>query len=73
MLCDIGQHGAGLEYIRHAVGKGYCVAPTLASSRHFDALRNDPVLQKTLADAETRRQHALAAFRQGGGHRLLGG
>ena len=46
-------------------------APTLADSRHFDALRDNPVFQAVLAEAEAGRQRALAAFRDAGGDRLL--
>ena len=48
------------------------VAPTLADSRQFDALRGDPAFQELLAEAEAGRQQALAAFRERGGERLLG-
>jgi serine/threonine protein kinase/tetratricopeptide (TPR) repeat protein len=67
MLCD-----AGLDFLRRAVLRGYLVAPTLSRSRHFDPLRNDPVFQALLADAEAGRQRALGAFRMAGGERLLG-
>jgi TolB-like protein len=71
LLCDVGQYDEGLSYIRRAVAKGYFVAPTLAGSRHFDAMRDDPVFQSVLAEAEAGRQRALAAFRDAGGERLL--
>jgi len=48
------------------------VAPTLAGSRQFDAMRNDSAFQALLAQAEASRLGALAAFRQAGGERLLG-
>ena len=73
LLCDVGEHEQGLAYLQRAVAKGYFVAPTLAGSRQFDALRNDPAFQALLADAEAGRQQALAAFREAGGERLLGG
>jgi serine/threonine protein kinase/tetratricopeptide (TPR) repeat protein len=72
LLCDVGEHEAGLVHLRRAVAKNYFVAPTLSGSRHFDALRNEPAFQALLADAEAGRQRALAAFREGGGERLLG-
>jgi tetratricopeptide (TPR) repeat protein len=72
LLCDAGDPERGLDYLRRAVGKGYFVASTLASSRHFDALRGDPGFQELLADAEAGRRRALAAFREAGGERLLG-
>jgi TolB-like protein len=72
LLCDLGEHEAGLDPLRRAVAKGYFVAPTLSGSRHFDALRSDPAFQELLAEAEAGRQQALAAFREAGGERLIG-
>jgi len=72
LLCDIGEHERGLAELRRAVAKGYFVAPTLSSRRQFDPLRSDPAFQELLAEAEAGRQRAMAAFRDGGGERLLG-
>jgi len=72
MLCDVGEHERGLEFLKRAVARGYFVAPTLSSSRQFDALRDAPAFQAVLADAERGRQEALAEFRKAGGERLLG-
>jgi hypothetical protein len=72
LLCDVGEHERGLGHLRRAVAKGYFVAPTLAGSRSFDALRSDPGFQELLAEAEAGREQALAAFREAGGERLLG-
>jgi tetratricopeptide (TPR) repeat protein len=72
LLCDVGEHQRGLEDLRRAVRKGYSVAPTLASSPAFDALRSDPAFQELLAEAEAAREQALAAFCESGGPRLLG-
>jgi hypothetical protein len=72
LLCDVGEHERGLLYLRRAVTKAYFVAPTLSASASFDPLRSDPRFQAILADAEVGRQHALAAFREAGGERLLG-
>jgi serine/threonine protein kinase len=72
LLCDVGEHERGLADVRRAVAKGYSVAPTLSASRAFDAVRGDPTFQELLAQAEAGRQHALAAFRENGGERLLG-
>jgi eukaryotic-like serine/threonine-protein kinase len=72
MLCDVGQHEAGLGYLRRAVDKGYVVAATLSGRRQFDPLRDHPEFQAILADAEAGRDRALAAFRDAGGPRLLG-
>jgi TolB-like protein len=71
LLCDVGEHERGLDYLRRAVDKGYFVAPTLAGRPHFDPLRGDPRFQAILADAEAGRRRALAAFREAGGERLL--
>jgi len=73
LLCDVGEHEAGLTDLRRAVAKGYFVAPTLAASPQFDALRPDPGFQELVAEAEAGRQEALAAFHAAGGERLLGG
>ena len=72
MLCDVGEHDAGVDRLRRAVARGYFVAPTLSSSPQFDAMRSDAIFQTLLADAEAGRQRALAAFREAGGERLLG-
>ena len=72
LLCDIEEHERGLATIERAVGKGYFVAPTLASARQFDALRGRPAFDALLAGAEANRSRALEAFRRAGGQRLLG-
>ena len=72
LFCDAGAHERGLEYLQRAVAHGYFVAPTLSGSRHFDALRTSLAFQALLEEAETGRRAALTAFREAGGHRLLG-
>ena len=72
MVCDAGEHQPGLAGLRRAVERGYTVAPTLATSPSFDAVRSDPAFQAIVALAEAGRQQALAAFREHGGERLLG-
>ena len=72
LLCDVGERERGLDHLRRAVAGGYFVAPTLAGSPQFDSVRSDPVFQGLLAQAEAGREEALAAFREGGGERLLG-
>jgi hypothetical protein len=72
MLCDMGEHPQGLARLQRAVANGYFAAPTLSGSRAFDALRRDTAFQALLAEAESGRQQALAAFREAGGERLLG-
>src|SRR4030095_10180251 len=67
LLCDVGEHGAGLPYLQRAVANGYFVAPTLSTSRQFDALRGDAAFRSLLADAEAGRQHPLPRLRGGGG------
>ncbi len=73
LLCDVGEHQRGLPFLQRAVAKGYCVVPTLTGSRAFAGLRGDPTFEALVAEAESGRQLALAAFRDGGGERLLGG
>jgi hypothetical protein len=72
LLSELGEHEQGLVYLRRAVDKGYFVVPTLAGSRHFDAVRGDRAFQEILAEAEAGRDRALAAFRDAGGERLVG-
>ncbi len=72
LLCDVGEHRAGLGHLQRAVEKGYFVAPTLAARPQFDALRDDADFRALLEQAETGRQQALASFREAGGERLLG-
>jgi serine/threonine protein kinase/tetratricopeptide (TPR) repeat protein len=72
LLCDVGEHDAGLAYLRRAVDKGYFVAPTLSGRPQFDALRGRAEFDALLADAESGRRRALAAFHATGGARLLG-
>jgi eukaryotic-like serine/threonine-protein kinase len=71
LLCDVGEHQRGFADLQRAVAKGYFVAPTLAASPSFDALRGEPAFQALLAEAEKGREEALAAFREAGGERLL--
>jgi TolB-like protein len=72
LLCDIGDHEAGLSRLQRAVAKGYFVSPTLSTRPQFDALRNDARFQAVVEAAEIGRQRALASFRTNGGPRLLG-
>ena len=72
LLCDVGEHEAGLGYLRRAVGKGYFVASTLSGRPQFDALRSDPAFRALVEEAEAGRQRALAAFHEAGGARLIG-
>jgi TolB-like protein len=73
LFCDVGDFEEGLENVQRAVRKGYFVAPTLRAGREFDQIRDQPVFRGVLADAEAGRRQALAAFRDAGGERLLGG
>jgi eukaryotic-like serine/threonine-protein kinase len=72
LLCDVGEHAAGLPHLQRAVAKGYFVAPTLEAYPQFDALRNDSAFRALLEEAEAGRRRALAAFREAGGERLIG-
>lgn len=71
MFCDVGEHVRGLDYLQRAVARGYFPAVTLTDWPQFDALRDDPVFQALLADAEAGRQRAREGFREAGGERLL--
>ncbi len=71
MFCDVGEHVRGRDYLQRAVARGYFAAATLTDWPQFDALRDDPVFQTLLADAEAGRQRAREAFREAGGERLL--
>jgi serine/threonine protein kinase/tetratricopeptide (TPR) repeat protein len=72
LLCDLGENRRGLEQIRRAVDRGYCVSTTMVNSRSFDSARDLPEFRKILADAEEGRAQALRAFVEHGGERLLG-
>jgi TolB-like protein/predicted Ser/Thr protein kinase len=72
LLCDVGEYQRGVDWLRRAVEHGYSVAPTLARSRQFDAVRQDPAFQSVLAQAEADRAAAQRAFVEAGGERLLG-
>jgi TolB-like protein len=72
LLCDVGEHERGLEFLQRGVARGYFAFPTLNASRAFDPLRSHPAFQQLLTEAEAGRQRALAAFREAGGERLLG-
>jgi len=72
LFVDAGDAVSGLDLIRKAIDRGYFAAPTLKWAKAFDPLRDDPVFQKILADAEAGRQRGLAVFREAGGERLLG-
>ncbi len=72
LVCEAGEHPRGIADMRRAVELGYTVAPTLAKSPTFDAVRGNPAFQELVALAEAGRQQALQAFRDNDGERLLG-
>jgi tetratricopeptide (TPR) repeat protein len=72
MLCDAGDHEAGLSRLQRAVAKGYFPAATLATRSQFDPLRQNAAFRALLAEAEEGKQQALRAFRDAGGERLVG-
>ena len=72
MLCDVGEHKRGFEYLQRAVARGYFVSPTLSRSPQFEPLRNNPDFVRLVEEAEAGRQQTLAMFREAGGERLLG-
>jgi tetratricopeptide (TPR) repeat protein len=63
LLCDIGEHQEGLDYLRRAVGKGYLASPTLSARTQFDPQRTNPDFQTVLEEAERGRQKALVVPR----------
>jgi serine/threonine protein kinase/tetratricopeptide (TPR) repeat protein len=72
LLCDVGDHQAGLEYLERAVARGYFAAATLTIRTQFDALRAEPRFRAVLDAATAGRLRALDAFRAAGGERLIG-
>ena len=72
LLCDVGEHALGLEYLRRAVDKNYFVVTTLEQRPQFDGLRDNDEFKAIVATAASGRARALNAFRDAGGERLLG-
>ena len=72
MLCDAGDVEGGVELLQRAIRRGYFVVPTLSGSAQFDRVRQQPAFLAVLSEAEAGRHHALDAFREAGGERLLG-
>jgi len=72
LLCEAGDYERGLKSLARAVHAGYYAATTLSSSRHFDAVRDDPAFRSLLAEAEAGRRLALETLRAERGERLLG-
>jgi eukaryotic-like serine/threonine-protein kinase len=71
MLCELGQHARGIEFMQQAVARGYFPGATLARWQQFDPVRNDPAFQALVAQVDAGRQRAYDAFREAGGDRLL--
>jgi TolB-like protein len=71
MLCDVGDHEAGIPFLQRAVDKGYYAVRTLTFAP-FDAVRDNPAFVRLQAQAAAGRERALAAFRRAGGERLVG-
>jgi tetratricopeptide (TPR) repeat protein len=72
MLCDVGEHKRGLEFIQRAVARGYFVSPTLSRSPQFAPLQNHPAFVALVEEAEAGRQQSFTKFKEAGGERLLG-
>ena len=72
LYTDAGDVEHGLGLIRHAIEREYLPVPTLKKARAFQPLRETSAFRALLAEAEARRDRALAAFREAGGDRLLG-
>ena len=72
LLARVGDPERAVDMIEKAVDGGYLVAPALAKDPVLDPLRGQARFEALLARAESRREAALAAFRQAGGESLLG-
>ena len=72
LTCDVGERERGLKLLHQSVSNGYFVVDTLANASAFDALRGESAFQEVMALATAGRDRARAAFREGGGERLLG-
>jgi eukaryotic-like serine/threonine-protein kinase len=72
MFCDAGDGESGVELLQRAIRRGYFVVPTLSESTQFNRVRQQPAFLAVLSEAEAGRRHALDAFREAGGERLLG-
>ena len=72
LLCDVGDHEAGLVFLERAVARGYFAASTLTTRTQFDALRGEPRFRAVVDRATAGRLRALDAFRAAGGERLIG-
>ena len=71
-FCDAGDADRGLELLQYSIPREYYVVRTLMHAHAFDRMRETPAFQALLAEAESGRARALAAFREAGGERLLG-
>jgi len=72
LLCDVGDFENGIEQMQRAIAKAYFPVQTL-TLKQFDKIRNEPAFRAVVAEADEGRRKALAAFRDAGGERLLGG
>ena len=72
MLCDVGAHEKGMQFLERGIDRGYLASPVLQRAPQFDPLRGTPAFEALAADAEALRLRALEAFRSAGGERLLG-
>jgi tetratricopeptide (TPR) repeat protein len=72
LLCDAGDPGRGIPFLRRAVDKGYSPAATLLGNPAFASLRSDPAFLSVLRDAEAACHEAERVFRAEGGEELLG-
>jgi len=72
LLARVGDPERAVDMIEKAVDGGYLVAPALAKDPVLDPLRGLARFEALRARAESRREAALAAFRQAGGESLLG-
>jgi non-specific serine/threonine protein kinase len=72
LLFRTGQIERGLEMLESAVGGGYNAVTAMAEEPSYDPVRGQPRFEALRERARARREEALAAYRAGGGERLLG-
>jgi serine/threonine protein kinase/tetratricopeptide (TPR) repeat protein len=72
LLSRLGARRDALEALRLGVEGGFLVASTLERDPNLAALKGDEAFKKITSRARDGHEKALAAFRDAGGHSLLG-
>ena len=54
LLCDVGDHEAGLDFLQRAVARGYFAASTLTTRAQFDALRGEARVSRRPGQSDSR-------------------